>query len=610
MDLDKLLERVEKPSRYTGGEWNACYKKAKDIKARMAFMFPDVYEVGMSHLGLRILYEAVNVNEDLYMERVFAPWKDMEAFMRENDIPLFTLETKSKVRDFDIIAVTLQYEMSYTNILNMLDLAGIPLLSKDREGFPLVIAGGPCASNPEPLSDFFDLFSIGDGEEHIVDIMNEVARAKKSGMGKKELLKRLSQKKGCYVPSLYTITKDENGKITDIVSDTGAHVPVQKNNILNLNDAVYPKKYLVPNMGIVHDRVTLEIMRGCTRGCRFCQAGYIYRPLRERDVDKLENMAKNLIDDTGYNEVSLCSLSSSDYSHIQQLMDGLTEDLSKRCVSVALPSLRLDNFSRDLIRQIPSVRKTGLTFAPEAGTQRLRDVINKNVTEDDLKETVRAAFELGWNTIKLYFMIGLPTETMEDIDGIVHMAELVADEYEKINGKKRGLTVTVSTSTFVPKSHTPFMWYGQENIESIIKKQDYLKDKLKARWFKYNWHNPSTSMLEAVFARGGRELGAVLAAAFENGCRFDSWKDEFKLDMWLAAFKEVGINPYEAACRSFEEDELLPWDVVSYGVSKQFFLDEKHKCEKAQVTKDCRNGCLNCGLIKECTVIKKAGDIK
>lgn len=605
MDLDKLLEKVEKPSRYTGGEWNACYKE--NAKGKMAFMFPDVYEVGMSHLGLRILYEAVNKREDLYMERVFAPWKDMEELMREENVPLFTLETKTPVRDFDVIAVTLQYEMSYTNILTMLDLAGIPLKAKDREGFPLIVAGGPCASNPEPLSDFFDLFNIGDGEEHIVDILEEVVKAKETGMSKAELLDKLSHKTGCYVPSVYEVHKDDKGRITGFTANNNAPVPVAKNNILDLNEAVYPEKYLVPNMGIVHDRVTLEIMRGCTRGCRFCQAGYIYRPLRERKEPKLVDMARSLIDNTGYNEVSLCSLSSSDYSQIQQLMDELTEDLSKKCVSVALPSLRLDNFSRELIRQIPSVRKTGLTFAPEAGTQRLRDVINKNVNEDDLRQTVRAAFELGWNTIKLYFMIGLPTETMEDIEGIALMAEAVAEEYEKINGKKRGLTVTVSTSTFVPKSHTPFMWYGQDTPENIQKKQEYLKQRLKTRWFKYNWHDMNTSIMEAVFARGGRELGAVLESAFKNGCRFDSWKGEFQLDKWLSAFEEHGLNPYEMAARSFEEDELMPWDLVSYGVTKDFLLDEKHKCERAETTVDCREKCHNCGMIKECAAIKKAG---
>lgn len=608
MDLDRILINVEKPSRYTGGEWNACYKEPGEYDVNMAFMFPDTYEVGMSHLGLRILYEAVNTIKGMYMERVFAPWVDMEEQMRNNGIPLFTLETKTPVKDFDIISVTLQYEMSYTNILNMLDLAGVPLKRDERDGFPLVIAGGPCASNSEPLSDFVDVFNIGDGEEHLVELMAKVAKAKNLNQSKDELLQEISEMPGCYVPKFYDIKKDEEGRIIEINSQ--AQMPVRKNIVIDLDKAVFPAKYLVPNMGIVHDRITLEIMRGCTRGCRFCQAGYIYRPIRERSEESLVKMGEELIDNTGYNEISLSSLSSSDYSHIEQLMNDLTERMTKRCVSVALPSLRLDSFSRDIIRKIPSVRKTGLTFAPEAGTQRLRDVINKNVTEDDLIKTVRAAFELGWSTIKLYFMIGLPTETMEDIDGIIRLAQVVADEYEKVNGKKRGLTVTVSTSTFVPKSNTPFMWFGQEDLESIKAKQDYLKDKLRARWFKYNWHDPHTSMMEAVFARGGRELGAVLLCAYKKGCRFDSWAGHFKLDKWLEAFEENGLNPFEMAKHTFDEDEILPWDMISYGVTKDFLLAEKHMAERASTTGDCRAKCLNCGLVKECAQLKKAGDNK
>lgn len=609
MDLDKLLINVEKPSRYTGGEWNACYKDVGDSGVKMAFMFPDTYEVGMSHLGLRILYEAVNTKENLYMERVFAPWVDMEEEMRKQDVPLFTLETKSKVCDFDLIGVTLQYEMSFTNILNMLDLSGVPLLSCERSGYPIVVAGGPCASNPEPLSEFVDVFCIGDGEDNIIELMERVGLAKEKGESRDELLLALGNLDGCYVPKFYNIEVDESGKITSISGDN-VPVPVVKNTVIDLERAVFPKKYLVPNMGIVHDRVTMEIMRGCTRGCRFCQAGYLYRPIRERNVDSLINMGKELIDNTGYDEISLSSLSSSDYSGIEKLMNDLTENMTEKCVSVALPSLRLDNFSREMIRKIPAVRKTGLTFAPEAGTQRLRDVINKNVTEEDLKTTVRTAFELGWHTIKLYFMIGLPTETMEDIDGIIRLSELVADEYLAVNGKKRGLTVTVSTSTFVPKSCTPFMWYGQEGLDSIKMKQDYLKDKLRARWFKYNWHNPQTSMLEAVFARGGRELCQVLYSAYKKGCRFDSWQWEFKFDKWLEAFSENGLDPYALATKTFDDHEIMPWDVISYGVTKDFLLSEKNQAEKAEATQDCRGKCLNCGLANQCAQVKKAGGMK
>lgn len=602
IDLDRILYRVEKPSRYTGGEWNACQKPVTPDMTRVAFCFADTYEVGMSHLGLRILYDAVNRMEHAYCERVFAPWLDMEAQLRAANLPLFTLETRMPVGQADIVAFTLQYEMSYTNLLNMLELSRVPLRSTDRLDWntPLVIAGGPCASNPEPLSPFIDLFLIGDGEESLPNLVALYRKCREDGMTKPEFLRRMADEPGVYVPSLYAVEQDGQGRITAITPKHGARKQVRKCLVQDFESCVYPEKCMVPNMGIIHDRVTLEIMRGCTRGCRFCQAGYIYRPVKERSRTRLEKMATQQIAETGYEEISLSSLSSSDYSEIGQLADDLIAAFHDKRVSVALPSLRLDNFDESIVHSFPSVRKTGLTFAPEAGTQRLRDVINKNVTEEHLRSAVRTAFSLGWTMVKLYFMIGLPTETMEDVEGIVRLAHLVADEYEKINGKKRGLTVTVSTSTFVPKSHTPFQWFGQERMASILEKQDYLKKTLTQRWFKYNWHDPKVSMLEACFARGGRELGDVLEKAFRLGCRFDSWKDSFSFENWQSAFADCGLDPQAVAAKTYADDQILPWNTISYGITQEFLLREKQRAITGQTLEDCRSGCHACGLMKEC----------
>lgn len=519
-NLDDFLLQVEKPARYIGGEWNECKKQVTAETTRVAFCFPDVYEVGMSHLGMRILYDLINREENVYCERAFAPWVDMEKIIKDNNASVFTLETRTALNEFDILAFTLQYEMSFSNILTMLDLSSVPMLAKDRNNwdFPLVVAGGPSASNPEPLSEFIDLYLLGDGEESVPDLVRTYRQCRKNGKSKLEFLEIMAEKRGCYVPSFYDVSYKEmsednktnfepiyeDGKIVGggggsmdsfapgFIEDDLAVNPLRKiasitpNNshakqivesarIEKLEDAIFPTKCIVPNMGIVHDRITLEIMRGCTRGCRFCQAGYIYRPVRERSKETLEELAEEMVNNTGYEEISLSSLSSSDHSEINEITSGLIEKFEEKRVSVALPSLRLDNFNDELVESMPSVRKSGLTFAPEAGSQRLRDVINKNVTQQDLINTVRTAFSHGWHTLKLYFMIGLPTETMEDVQGIVDLADIVAEEYEKINGKKRGLTLTVSTSTFVPKPHTPFQWFGQENMESIYEKQRFLK---------------------------------------------------------------------------------------------------------------------------------------
>lgn len=581
--LERALKYVAKPARYCGGEWNMAVKQPDEVELRFAFAFPDTYEIGMSHLGLKILYHILNSRQDTYCERLFAPWTDMEEIMRREDIPLFSLETKSSAADFDIIGFTLQYEMCYTNILNMLDLSGIPIESRDRgEEHPFVIAGGPCACNPFPLSPFIDFFVLGDGEEIINEIADLYINWKRSGQKRQEFIEAAAKLDGVFVPSKGT--------------------PAKKRIIKELDTAAFPKDIIVPFMGTVHDRVTLEIMRGCTRGCRFCQAGYIYRPVRERGKDTLIDTARCSIDTTGYDEISLSSLSSGDYSELAPLIKSLISDMKQRRVSVSLPSLRIDSFAKEYIEDMPSVRKSGLTFAPEAGTQRLRDVINKNVTEEDMLSAARSALEAGWNTVKLYFMIGLPTETEDDIRGIAELAEKVAREYYSIPRQMRakGLKITVSTSSFVPKPHTPFQWVGQASIDELYQKQRMLKSLLDKRYFSYNWHDPKLSMLEAVFARGGEETSAVLAEAFRAGCRFDSWNETFDFDKWRMAFEKCGLDMEKMAQKQFEPDEPMPWDIISYGVTKEFLLEEYQKALREDVTDDCRLGCHACGLQEVC----------
>ena len=596
---DDILQSVEKPARYTGGELNSISKDPSGVDIRFAFCFPDTYEVGMSHLGMRILYGLLNERNDTYCERVFAPWTDMETKMRENDIPLFSLETREPVGSFDFVGFTLQYEMSYTNILNMLDLAGIPLLSTDRkDGDPLVCAGGPCAYNAEPLADFVDFFMMGEGEEIINEVMDEYARCKKESVSREAFLNKIVGIEGIYVPGFYDVSYNKDGTI-NAVEPLKKEYPakIRKRIIKDLDAIYYPEKIVVPYLSIIHDRIMLELFRGCTRGCRFCQAGFIYRPVRERTPARLKEMAQKLQDSTGYEEISLTSLSTSDYSGLPQLTSELIEEMEPRKVNLALPSLRIDSFSLDLMEKAQKVRKSGLTFAPEAGTQRLRDVINKGVTEENLLDSVGLAFRGGWNGVKLYFMIGLPFETMEDVEGIAGLGLKVCDEYFKVpkEDRNRGLEVTISTSSFVPKPFTPFQWEPQDSMDELRTKQRFLKDHIRDRHLKYNWHDSEVSLLEAVFARGDRRMGKVLLRAWELGCKFDSWGEHFKFDEWMKAFEDCGLDPAFYANRRRGQDEVFPWDHIDVGVSKKYLLRENQRAEKGEVTANCMDACSGCG---------------
>ncbi len=596
---DDILQSVEKPARYTGGEWNSIRKEPSSVEIRFAFCFPDVYEVGMSHLGMKILYHLLNEREDTSCERVFAPWTDMEAKMRENNIPLFSLETREPVGSFDFIGFTLQYEMSYTNILNMLDLAGVPLYSRDRgEGHPFVCAGGPCAYNPEPLADFIDFFMLGEGEEIINEVMDAYREWKKESVSREAFLNKIVGIEGIYVPGFYEASYHTDGTVRSIEPVHPDYpAKIRKRIIKDLDNTYFPEKIVVPYTSIVHDRIMLELFRGCTRGCRFCQAGFIYRPVREKTPQKLKETAKKLESSTGYEEISLTSLSTSDYSGLPQLTAELIEEMEPKKVNLALPSLRIDSFSLDLMEKAQKVRKSGLTFAPEAGTQRLRDVINKGVTEEDLLNSVSLAFRGGWNGVKLYFMIGLPFETMEDVEGIAALGKKVADEYFKVPKDKRGkgLEITISTSSFVPKPFTPFQWEAQDRIPVLTEKQRFLKGIIKDRHLRYNWHDPELSLLEAVFARGDRRTGKVLLKAWERGCKFDSWGEHFKYDAWLGAFEDCGIDPAFYANRKRDFDEVFPWDHIDIGVSKKFLQRENEKSERGEITPNCMQSCTGCG---------------
>lgn len=604
LNIESLLPMVQKPARYTGGEINEIVKAAGAQTVRFAFCFPDTYEVGMSHLGMKILYHALNAREDTVCERVFAPWVDMEEAMRGAGMPLFSLETRTPVREFDIVGFTLQYEMSYTNILNMLALAGIPLLSTERgEDMPLVVAGGPCAYNPEPLADFVDLFIIGDGELATQELVALYARMRSAP--RSEFLRQAAREiAGAYVPSLYEASYDGDGNFSGI-EPLYPDVPrvVRRAVLPNLEDVVYPDRIIVPNTEIVHDRIMLEVARGCTRGCRFCQAGMIYRPQRERSVGRLVSLADSLVCSTGYEEISLTSLSTGDYSQLEELAGELMQRHAQDRVSVSLPSLRLDSVVKKALSEAASVRKSGLTFAPEAGSQRLRDVINKGVTAQMLYDQARDAFGSGYSAVKLYFMVGLPTETYEDLDGIVELARGVVNEYFRLPKEQRspkGIRVAVSTSSFVPKPHTPFAWCAQDTMQTLKDKQRYLRERLKIRGVEYRYHDPETSLLEAVFARGDRRLGAVLRAAHGLGCRFDGWLDQFSFEKWQAAFAQCGMTPEAYAHREIALDAPLPWDHIDCGVTKAFQKREYRRAMEAQVTPDCKNGCLHCGMAALC----------
>lgn len=596
--IENILPFVEKPARYTGGELNSVIKDKNSVDIRVAFCFPDVYEVGMSHLGMKILYSLLNRREDTWCERVFAPWVDMEDKMRENNIPLYGLESMEPIRDFDFVAFTLQYEMSYSNILNMLSLAGVPLLQKDRkEGDPFVMMGGPCAYSAECLAPFADFFQLGEGEAIMDSCMDVYKEWKEANLPREEFLKMVSQVPGIYVPSFYDVSYNADGTVKEIKTKCeSAPQKVRKCVVENLDEAFYPDKFVVPFVEIVHDRIMLEIFRGCIRGCRFCQAGQIYRPVREKSADTLIKQAQALIDSTGYEEISLSSLSTSDYRSLKELTDVLLEMTEKKRMNMALPSLRLDSFSMELMDKVSKVRKSSLTFAPEAGTQRMRDVINKGITEDDLMSSSEMAFRGGYSNLKLYFMIGLPFETLEDVVGIGELAKKVERVYNNIPKDMRApnLRITLSVSSFVPKAFTPFQWAKQDTMDELRVKQYALKDNITSRKIKYNYHEAPVSVLEGVFARGDRRLADVLLKAHEKGIRFDGWSEFFSMEKWLECFSECGLNPdFYTRARSF--DEILPWDMIDVGVKKSFLIEEAKRAERAEVTPNCREKCSACG---------------
>jgi len=598
--IDSLLDRVQKPARYMGGEMNAVLKDPSSVDIRYAFAFPDVYEVGMSHLGSRILYDIINKRNDALCERVFMPWVDMADLMRQEHVPLFSIETRSPIRAFDMLGITLQYEMSYTNILDMLDLAGIPLHSEDRTWEdPIVIAGGPCAFNPEPLHRFIDAFSIGDGEISTLETIDVVKACKAEGVSRQECLRRLAQLRGVYVPSLYETEYHEDGTLKSFEpKEAGVPRTVVKNMVADLDTASYPESVIVPFMEIVHDRINIEVLRGCTRGCRFCQAGMIYRPVRERSVEHLLDLAQKLVDETGYEEITLSSLSTGDYSCLPQLAHELMERFAEKRIALSLPSLRLDSDLKKTLEETQKVRKSSLTYAMEAGTQRLRDVINKGITEEDLTSSVADAFAGGWSSVKLYFMFGLPTETMEDLDGIADLANKVVRKYFETpkHIRAKGLRVNCSASCFVPKPFTPFQWEAQDTVEQFEEKQKHLCQIMRIKGVEFNWHEPQVSFLEAVFARGDRRVADALEQAWRLGCRFDGWTDQFKFDKWMQAFAETGVDPHFYANRQRSKDELLPWAFIDAGVTQAYLWRERERAVAEQITPDCRKGCQGCGL--------------
>ena len=597
--FEELLLSVQKPGRYTGGELNSIVKDKNKVDVRFAFCFPDTYEIGMSHLGMKILYSLFNSRDDIWCERVFAPWIDFEKVMRENNIPLYALESHDSIKDFDFVGFTLQYELSYSNLLNMLDLAGIPLKTSERADWstPVVVAGGPCACNPEPLADFVDIFFLGEGEEVDLEVIDLYKSVRKEGGTKQDFLKKAAQIEGVYVPSLYDVSYNNDGTICSVTALEGAPSTIRKRIIKNLDEVYYPDKFVLPFIEIVHDRAVEEIFRGCIRGCRFCQAGFIYRPVREKSPEVANKQAKCICEATGYDEVSLSSLSTSDYREIEKLLGEMLKWSEDSKVSIALPSLRIDNFPKELLEKIQSVRKSSLTFAPEAGTQRLRDVINKNITEDEIIGTCRMAFESGYTAVKLYFMLGLPTETNEDLEGIANLAQQVVDEYYSNPGCKKGkpVSVSISVATFVPKPFTPFQFEPQVRFEDIPEKQQHLLHSVRTKKITVSYHQSYTSLLEGVFARGDRKLCNVLLKAFEKGIRFDGWDECFDFDKWKEAFDECGLDTAFYASRKREYDEVLPWDHLDYGVSKQFLIKENMLAHGETTTPNCRQKCSGCG---------------
>lgn len=599
--LDKILLKVQRPARYVGGELNSVVKQREEVDFRFAFCFPDTYEVGMSHLGMKILYSQLNEMDGVWCERVFAPESDMEKLMRENHIPLYGLESMDSIADFDMIGFTLQYELSFTGVLNMLDLAGVPVRSEQRSSLaPLIVAGGPCACNPEPIADFIDLFMLGEGEEVLPELVNAYRDAKAKGLSKAEFLKIAAQIQGVYVPSLYEFAYNQDGTVKSITPRDGAPAVVTKRIIKDLDKVYFPKEFIVPFVEPVHDRSMIEVLRGCIRGCRFCQAGFIYRPFREKSPETLNKNGWDLTCNTGYEEISLSSLSTSDYSKLGDLLDKMLVWTDKEQVNLSLPSLRVDNFSEKLLEQIAKVRKSGLTFAPEAGTQRMRDVINKNVTEEEVIHTCTTAFQGGYTAVKLYFMLGLPTETNEDLKGIVDLAQKVVDLYYSLPDKPkgRGVTVSISLAGFVPKPFTPFQFEPQATMQELQEKQKYLLSCVTSRKINVKYHDSKTSVLEGVFARGDRRLCDVIETAWRSGCNLDGWDNHFKFENWMAAFDACGIDPTFYANRPRPYDEIMPWDHLDYGVTKRFLIEENKKAHADTVTPHCRLKCGGCGANK------------
>ena len=598
--LIKILNQVEKPAKYIGNELNTVVKDIDKVDCHFVFAFPDMYEIGMSFLGLEILYNIINKDENLYCERVFAPGMDMEEKLIEEKYELFSLETKTPIKKADVLGFTLQYEMTYTTILSMLKLGNIPLLAKDRGiEYPIVIGGGPCAFNPEPIADFFDVILIGDGEIQLPSVLNTIGKFKKADKTKDEILEELAKIDGVYVPKFYDIEYADNGTILDIkTNNSNAQLPVLRAFIENIDELEFPTKKIVPFIEVVHDRAVIETFRGCTRGCRFCQAGMIYRPVRERSVETIKKLAALQLDNSGHSEISLLSLSTSDYSEFENLALDLISDCKSRNVSLSLPSLRLDSFSFKVLEEIQGYKKSGLTFAPEAGTQRLRDVVNKGITESDIYDAVEQAITLGWKKIKFYFMIGLPTETYEDLDGIVEIVRKVMDISKSKNGKVWNFNITVCVANFVPKCGTPFQWFPQNSNEEFIEKHNYLSSKLKMKGVKFNYHDSATSIVEGVLAKGDRRLAKTILEAHKLGCTFDGWSEHFSKEKWDEAFKNTNMSKEFYAEREFGRNEILPWDIIDSGVSKDFLLKEYDKALEASITKDCRHGCTNCGINK------------
>ncbi len=603
LQWEAILNQVQKPGRYTGGEMNSIMKDKNDVDIRFAFCFPDVYEIGMSHLGMKILYSALNAMDGVWCERVFAPWDDMEAKMREHHLPLYALESKDALHHFDFIGFTMQYELSYTNVLNMLDLGGVELLAQNRgEDDPFVVIGGPCAYNSEPLADFVDIVSLGEGEEALCELMVLYRESKQQGLTRKQFLRRVADLDGFYVPCFYEVTYKEDNTIEAIIPLDGVPATITKRIIQNMDTAHYPEAFVTPYIEVVHDRAVQEIFRGCIRGCRFCQAGYVYRPVREKSPEIIDKQAHSLCDMGGYEEVSLSSLSTSDYRQLPQLLEQMLSWTEPEKINISLPSLRVDNFPRELMERIQSVRKSGLTFAPEAGTQRLRDVINKNITEEEVLRTAETAFSGGNTGVKLYFMMGLPTETMEDVEGIAHLSQKVVDTFYHMPNRPKGKGVTVSSSVsgFVPKPFTPFQWEPQDTVEQLKEKQKHLVQTVTSRKISLSWHDAQVSNLEGIFARGDRRLGKVLLEAQKRGCKFDSWGEFFNYEKWMAIFSDLGIDPAFYNARKREFDEVLPWSHIDIGVTAEFLKRENVKAHEGKTTPHCREQCAGCGANRLC----------